>query len=110
MTELITATVNASDAHSGLDKFYVNGVEYNFANGNTFTFEIKASEAGAFGEAAANGPNKKTFEIKVQDKYGLESDVQPIEYFYGKLDNTPPVITGIRLADGNTKTISKVFD
>ena len=45
-TETITATVNASDAHSGLDKFYVNDVEYNFANGNTFTFVINQADVG----------------------------------------------------------------
>tara|TARA_B100000963_G_scaffold168417_1_gene146336 strand:+ start:9394 stop:33303 length:23910 start_codon:yes stop_codon:yes gene_type:complete len=105
-TETITATVNASDAHSGLDKFYVDGVAYNFADGNTFTFVINQAEAGTFGEAAVNGPNKRTFEIYVKDKYGLQSASRPFEYFYGKLDNTAPVITGIQILEGNTKTIS----
>tara|TARA_B100000989_G_scaffold298604_1_gene288693 strand:+ start:284 stop:21184 length:20901 start_codon:yes stop_codon:yes gene_type:complete len=106
MTETITATVHASDAHSGLDKFYVDGVAHNFADGNTFTFDITIDDAGAFGRAADDGPNKKTISIYVTDKYGLQSDSQDFEYFYGKLDNTPPVITGVEIMEENTKTIS----
>ena len=83
MTETITATVHASDAHSGLDKFYVDNDAYNFADGNTFTFVINQADAGAFGQATTI-QTKEHLEIKVQDKYELESAVEPIEYFVWK--------------------------
>ena len=45
MTETITATVHASDAHSGLDKFYVDN-DIQLFDGNTFTFVINQADAG----------------------------------------------------------------
>ena len=105
----VVATITAQDDHSGVAKYFYSSdagnsyTETTPSGSNTFTFVINSNEANTFGE---NNTNSKAFKIKVEDESGRESQVSDITYSYGKLDNTPPVITAITLGAVDTQQIS----